>query len=678
MKKLKIVLLCSFLFISFLFRFFQKSESKYDGSEKIIYGTVINYSISDDKISIILKGKENILVSFKGSFNFSLGQKVKVYGAMNVISNNTIFNLFNYKNYLLSKGIKYIFIAKKIKIISADIGIKYNIKNKILKHINSYKSKRYLKSLILNENADIEKDVLESYRINGISHLFAISGTHIMIISWLLRYVFEKLFKNRGLSIRLIILFLIYYLFLVDFSPSVLRAVLIFVMINLKKYFKFEIKNNEILIIICLTLLNINPYYVYNLGFSLSFIVSFFLITFGSVLSSNNYFIKVFKVSLMAFASSAPLLINTSYNLNLLSPILNVLFVPFIGLLIYPLALITIFLKPFDLFFNCVINFLESLSVKISSSDFLSISMPHFDLTTLFVYYFLLFVLLKVYQKKRENLFLLIVIFIFVYHRVSTFNIYTSVTMLDVNQGDCSLISLPNGKGNILIDTGGETKFNDKSSNIAQKKIVPFLNSIGINKLTYLIISHGDFDHMGEAINLVNNFKVEKVIFNCGEFNDLEKELIKVLDKKKIKYYSCIKELNIDKNKLYFLQTKEYDNENDNSNVIYTEFNGYKFMFMGDASITTEKEILNKYNLPDIDVLKVGHHGSKTSSSESFVNTINPKYSVISVGKNNRYGHPNKEVLNNLEGSKIYRTDKDGSIMFKIKNNKLRIETCSP
>ena len=190
--------------------------------------------------------------------------------------------------------------------------------------------------------------------------------------------------------------------------------------------------------------------------------------------------------------------------------------------------------------------------------------------------------------------------------------------------------------------------------------------------------AHGDADHMEEASNIINNLKVEKVIFNCGPYNDLEKELIKVLDKKKIPYYSCIKELNIDNNKLYFLQTKEYDNENDNSNVIYTQINGYKFMLMGDASTTTEKEILNKYNLSDIDVLKVGHHGSRTSSSKEFINEINPKYSVISVGKNNRYGHPNKEVLGNLNNSKIYRTDQDGSVMFKIKNKKLRIETCSP
>ena len=183
---------------------------------------------------------------------------------------------------------------------------------------------------------------------------------------------------------------------------------------------------------------------------------------------------------------------------------------------------------------------------------------------------------------------------------------------------------------------------------------------------------------MGEAINLVNNFKVEKVIFNCGEFNNLEQDLIKVLDKKKIPYYSCIKELNIDDNKLYFLQTKEYDNENDNSNVIYTEINGYKFMFMGDAGIEKEKDISDKYNIYNVDVLKVGHHGSKTSSSKSFIDDMNPKYSIISVGKNNRYGHPNKEVLNNLEKSKIFRTDQDGSIIFKIKNNRLEIETCSP
>ena len=288
------------------------------------------------------------------------------------------------------------------------------------------------------------------------------------------------------------------------------------------------------------------------------------------------------------------------------------------------------------------------------------------------IFYILLIILFKRFNKKLWIIFFLILSFYYFYPDIKKENYYLA---FDVSQGDSSLLVI--GNNVTLIDTGGKVS-DDNLSIYVKNRIIPYLKSQGIRKIDNLVLTHGDFDHMGEAIDLVNNFKVEKVIFNCGPYNDLEKELIKVLDNKNIKYYSCIKELNVDKNKLYFLKTKEYDNENDNSNVIYTELNRYKFMFMGDASISTEKEIMNKYKLPNIDVLKVGHHGSKTSSSKYFINEMNPKYSIISVGKNNRYGHPNKEVLENLENSKIYRTDQDGSIIFKIKNNKLKIETCSP
>ena len=218
-------------------------------------------------------------------------------------------------------------------------------------------------------------------------------------------------------------------------------------------------------------------------------------------------------------------------------------------------------------------------------------------------------------------------------------------------------------------------KLKDKDKNKDCKWQSFFFDQIHMHKQ---YSPHGDYDHMGEVINLVNDFKVDNVIFNCGEYNDLENELINVLDKKHIEFYSCIKELNIDEYKLQFLNTVEYDNDNDNSSVIYLNYNNYKFLFMGDASTTREKDILEKYNLNNIDVLKIGHHGSKTSSSKTFIDKISPKYSIISVGKNNRYGHPNDSVLNNLEDSKIFRTDQDGSVMFKIKNNKLQIATCPP
>ena len=189
---------------------------------------------------------------------------------------------------------------------------------------------------------------------------------------------------------------------------------------------------------------------------------------------------------------------------------------------------------------------------------------------------------------------------------------------------------------------------------------------------------HGDKDHMGEAKKIVESIDVNKVIFNVGSYNYLEKDLIKTLKKKNIKYYKNIENIYIRNTPIYFLNTGVYNNENDNSNVIYFILNNYKFLLMGDAGVDKEKDILNEYSIEDIDFLKVGHHGSDTSSSKEFIDIMNPKYSIISVGKNNRYGHPNKEVLNNLKNSKIYRTDKDGSIMFKIKNNKLKIETSSP
>ena len=184
---------------------------------------------------------------------------------------------------------------------------------------------------------------------------------------------------------------------------------------------------------------------------------------------------------------------------------------------------------------------------------------------------------------------------------------------------------------------------------------------------------HGDYDHMGSSINLIDNFNIENVIFNIGTYNELEKDLIKKLKEKNIRYYKDIKELNIDSNKLYFLNTGMYDNENDNSNVIYFKLNNYKFLFMCDASEKREIDIIRKYNIEKIDFLKVGYHGSNTSSNIEFINTIKPKCSLISVGENDRYGHPKEDILSK---SKIYRTDINGKIKINIKRNKFNIKIC--
>ncbi len=677
-QKLKIILKSNtFLILLFLIVILNIAyktcniQSKYSKQEKNIIGIVTNINIKKDKTIINIKAKENIIVYYYNKTNLELGDKVKVVGTLKNIENNTNFNLFNYKKYMLSKNTYFIMNASSIKLISKNNNIFYSIKNNLSKQINKKKGFRYLNTFIMGDSKEIDENVLESYRTNGISHLFSVSGMHITLLSTLILYILNKI-KKSNINYILVIIFLIFYMFLTSFTPSVIRATTLFIFLTLNKLLSLNLSTLRIFLIILFLVLLFNPYNIYNIGFKFSYIISLYLIIFRKIINRNkNYITKTIVTSFIAFLSSIPILINNFFSINLLTIINNLIFVPIISFIVFPFSLLTLIIPKIDIIYEILINMLEGLSLFVSYFK-IEMILKHTNILIILLYYLLItLILFKIVRKQYKYIFLL-VLFLFIHTNINYITNTFFTTIMDVGQGDSIFIHLPHNKSNILIDAGGNINYD------GSKNIISYLKSEGIQKLDYLIITHGDYDHMGEAINLVNNFKVEKVIFNCGSYNDLEKELIKVLDKKKIKYYSCIKELNIDKNKLHFLQTKEYDNENDNSNVIYTELNGYKFMFMGDASSTTEKEILNKYNLPDIDVLKVGHHGSKTSSSKELINEIKPNYSIISVGKNNRYGHPNKEVLDNLEDSKIYRTDQDGSIIFKIKNNKLKIETCSP
>ena len=318
---------------------------------------------------------------------------------------------------------------------------------------------------------------------------------------------------------------------------------------------------------------------------------------------------------------------------------------------------------------NIFTSILQFISLTIYKYKIGQIVFSKPSIIIVLIYYILIY--LFVYNKK--NIYLLIII---VSHKLyPLINSSFTVTYLDVGQGDSIFIKYPHNQGNILIDTGGIV---NSDYQVAINKTIPYLKSFGVTKLDYLILTHGDYDHMGDSNVLVNNFKVKNVVFNCGPINTLEKELNKLLKEKQIPSYYCINKISIKNNKLEFLNTKHYDNENDNSNVIYTNYNNYRFLFMGDAGLSKEKDILKKYNLESIDFLKVGHHGSNTSSSEEFITNIHPKYSLISVGKNNKYGHPKESVLEVLSNSKVYRTDLNGSIEIKISNNKYMIKTYSP
>ncbi len=666
MKKLKTKLLFSFLIISCIIYCYwylnSYHESKYKLSENEFVVKVIKINHKDDKVIIEGKGKEKILINYKGNFEGQLGDKIKVYGVLNEPSSNTNFNLFNYKKYLLSKKINYILTAEEVEILRKNNNIFYKLKNKIANKLNG---NVYLNAFILGDNSYIDDKVKKSYQLNGISHLFSVSGMHVSFIVLILTILLKK-FKWYEV---LLVIGLLFYSFLTNFLPSIMRSVIFFCLCLVKSKRKWSINTFYLFLIMTMCFLFYNPYYIYNIGFIYSFVISGSLIFFSNKLKVRNYFKSLFKISIFSFLFSFPITMYNNFSINFLSPILNLFFVPFVSLVIFPLSFAIIILPFLNPLFMFLINILEQISLFCSKINIFNLTFAKPSILFLLVYYVII-----VFSIKNKKGFIILFVFMIIHYNIHFFKVSPTMTMLDVGQGDSLLLEMPLNYGNVLIDTGG--KLFDDSNNISNNIIIPYLKSIGINKIDYLIITHGDYDHMGESINLVNNFKINTVIFNCGQFNDLENKLVEVLKKKNIKYYSCIKELNIDKYKLKFLDTREYDNENDNSNVIYTELNGYKFLFMGDAGIAKEKDILEKYNLTNIDFFKVGHHGSNTSSSEIFINSINPKYSLISVGKNNRYGHPKEAVMNILDNSKIYRADLDGSIKIKLNNNGYEIKNC--
>ena len=691
MKKLKIDLLFKILFIVFtciycLF-FYKYNKSKYKIDETNFKGYIKNIKIDGNKLSLIVHGKEDLIVNYyfetleeKKKFNLKLGDYIKINGVLNVPQKNTNFNLFNYRKYLLGKKIYYTLSEKEI-IKYKNHNFLYKIKNIIISKIDSIPNNGYIKSLILGDNNSVDKDSLNSYRQNGVSHLFAISGMHVIFIIKILEAIMNKIIKKEEIKYTIIFLILFFYSFVASFSISIIRAVLMFIIGKICKLLKYKIKPIETFIFtLCISLI-INPYNIYNISFKYSFTVSLFLIIFSDLINKRKTYIgKLFMTSLIAFLASIPIQINNFFSINILSIIFNIFFVPFFTFIFFPITIIVFIFPCFSYFYSILINILETISMVLSNIKFGTITLCHINIFISIWYYFIILIFLK---NSNYLYGFILVMTIFIHTNINYLNKYIRVSILDVGQGDSILISLNYNKGNILIDTGGKVSYAEeewkqrKKYSIAENTIIPYLKSLGIKKINYLVLTHGDYDHMGEAINLINNFKVKNVVFNCGEFNNLENELIEVLDKKEIKYYSCIKELNIDNNKLYFLQTKEYDNENDNSSVLYFNYKKFKFLFMGDAGKIREKDILEKYNLKNITFLKVGHHGSNTSSSKEFINEIAPKYSLISVGRNNRYGHPKSEVLDNLLQSNIYRTDLNGGIEIKINNNKYQIKSCN-
>ena len=669
MKKLKMILQSRYIFkiltilsliITIIYTKYYPFKSVFNTNDTEFIGIVEDYIIKDNQIKISLKSKERIIVTYKYTGkvfnNLSYGDKIKVTGVLKEPSTNNIFNNFNYKKYLYNKKIYYIIEASKIDKIQNNNNHIYTIKNLLYTRINSLKSSNYIKALLFGDNK-LDKEIKTSYQINGISHLFSVSGFHINFITSIIYFYLDRVTYNKKIKYITVDIFLVLYLLLCN-TTSLLRCTVMNILLSINYLLKLDIKKIDIVLLTLILCITINPFIIYDIGFIYSYTISFFLILYKNKYKTNNKLLKIIYISLISFLVSLPINIYTSYEINFLSIILNIIIVPIVSLILLPLSLLTLIFPILDNILYLITSILEKISLYTSNINIFKQVLSKPSIILIIIYYLVIILILS----KNKHYYLILILLIF-HKTIPLYNSNLEVVMFDVGEADSMLISTPSKKVNILIDTGRGIDINN---------IIIYLKSIGISKLNYLIITHGDEDHIGGALYLIDNFKVDNVILNKGDYTELEVELITHLKNKNIKYTNNINKIPLLGSYMYLLNTKKFSNENDNSIVTYFEYQKYKFLFMGDSSSKTEEYLINNYNLANISFLKVGHHGSNTSSSPLFINKITPKVSLISVGRNNFYHHPNKEVLTNLSNSVIYRTDINKSIKIKI-NNKVKI-----
>lgn len=652
---IKIITIIIFI-ITLLYTNYYPFKSKYTKDDKEFIGIVTKYEVKEDKITIEIKAKEKLLITYKYQDkefnNLSYGDKIKVKGTLITPSKNTNQNTFNYQKYLYYKKIYYLVEATSINKIANNNNYLYTIKNTLYQKIDKLKSSNYIKTLLFCDNT-LSKEIKESYRINGISHLFSVSGMHINFFVSIIYLYLNKITYNKRIKYLITNIFIITYLILFP-SSSLLRSAVMSILYSINYLLKLKIKKIDIFLLTLGVSLLINPFIIYDLGYIYSYTITFFLVLSSSTLKKKNKINKIIYISLLSFLVSIPITIYNSFEINIISILLNIILVPIISIIILPLTILTYIFPILDSILYLFTNTLETISLFISKINITKIIFPKPSLLIIVLYYI---IFLLSYQNKKYfylNIILLIIIYISPY-----LNSNFEVVMFEVGEADCHLIKYPYNKNTILIDTG-------KNEYKIKNEVIPYLKSIGIKKIDYLIITHGDEDHIGGSITLINNFQVKNVILNKGTFTDLEKELIKNLNKKKIPYQININKINLSNHTIYLLNNTKYNNENDNSIITYFTYQKYKFLYMGDASLTTEDNLLENYNLNNISILKVGHHGSNTSSSKDFISQINPSISLISVGENNIYHHPNKEVINNLSKSRIYRTDINNMVKLTI------------
>ena len=598
-------------------------------------------STEDDRMMIASNGGYYYLYLDDAS-SFAIGMIVEFKGEKMVFDNQNIIGNFDYQTYLLSKNIKAQINVSEIKVLDKKFTLEMvpEVIENYIEDNYTGKSVDYLKLFILGQD-DLDSDIIEKSRDIGISHLFAISGMHLSLIIGFISFLLNKVYLTKKTNQRIITIFLVIYNVITGFAISILRASLLTISLFYKNK---DFTKTDYLSFIMIGFLIYNPYIIHNIGFVLSFIVSYSIILGRYLWSSKNKILQVLKIGILANLVSLPIILNLNGSFGAMNVFYNVFFVYFVSFIFLPISFILLASPHLSVFYEGVINFFEeAINFTHLANYYLEFSIGNEIFKTL--YWVLLIGIFVFYHQNNRRYFLvglLIVLFASVYGNY--FIPLTYVRILDVNQAES--IHLHNNLCDILIDTGNPDDYDN---------VINYLKKENIKELDFLVITHFHDDHEGEALDILNQIAVKNLVVN--QYNQTYAKYPQIILKEQDKI-SC-GDIN-----LVNLNGYNEENENNNSLVLYGKIGIDYWLFSADIEKVVEERLIQDYNL-DIDVLKVAHHGSETSTSKEFLEKFEIAFGLISVGPNS-YKHPNQEVIERLteQNIEIFRTDTEGTITF--------------
>ena len=668
--------------------------------------TLISYPLNIEIEESIVKGQGSLITpegsNIKCQFTYfaeeldqelqsKLGVKpvkMQVIAKVSPIPSARNFDVFDYQTYLKGKDIVWQIQIKSIQGYQVSHHQDYllSFKLKFLEFIKKSQGNFWIdiqNKLFFNVDSAVYKSIKGNLAELGIIHFFAISGFHINYLIKKLDYLLRRLGWDPESNYLVIIPTLILYGWLVSWPIGAVRAIATY---SFKKVYKSKdqsFSSMDQLSIIGIVLLFFNPFLVNDLGFLLSFFMTY-IVKFYYQTQRHSIF-ETFELSITCLLASWPFLMQISKSWNPLQIfsllLVTVLFEP----IFMPIMVAIFLLRIFG--FNYLDLFLEVIVLPASLEDILTLMENLFSSFALnigqvfpLIYLCLSFVAIYWFYcllRRRVYKGLMIVIGTYVLFSISLFSprLVGKITIIDVDQGDAILIQPYFSNENWLIDTGGKLSFGEEGSHIKEKKfaewtIIPALKALGVNHLTGLIISHADQDHIGNLAYLAEDFSIHKIYLNKMTSQELMKQA----------YFTKYKDLQVivpskqeihlmnDQLQLFDLGSQEYQESNNHSLVTFLRLDEVSFLSMGDLSFELEEAFLRQQPQIKSSLVKLSHHGSHSSSSSAFLSQVGLKLALISVGQNNSYGHPSSEVLGRLENLRIpyLSTGQLGAIQIKI------------